>query len=161
MIDPDNVDKRRAFVGLGPLAGYLKNFGIAWDPADYKKELPQIEAIVAARRSPEYQQLIQKADQLYEAKQYREAAMAYRKAFTFLGKTPPDDRYNMACSWALAGSKDSALYQLDYLATKANYKDYKHLLEDTDLASLYTDKRWEALCKRVKQNKEKKEAKLK
>ena len=38
--DPDNVDKRRAAVGLEPLADYLLNFGIKWDVAEYKKQHP-------------------------------------------------------------------------------------------------------------------------
>ncbi len=41
--DPDNVDKRRAEVGLGPLADYVANWGIKWDVAQYKKDLPEIE----------------------------------------------------------------------------------------------------------------------
>ncbi len=162
MIDPANVDKRRAAAGIGPLSGYLQNFGMAWDIADYQKQLPGIEAMIAAKRSPRYQQLAMKAYELYNAKQFREAALAYNEAFASIGgKTPADDRYNAACSWALAGNTDSALHHLQCLATKANYKDYDHLLEDTDLVSLHTDKRWEPICKRVKQNKEKSDAKLK
>jgi len=42
--DPDNVDKRRADVGLQPIALYLRNFGIDWNVEEYKKELPSIEA---------------------------------------------------------------------------------------------------------------------
>lgn len=36
--DPDNVDVRRANVGLPPLADYLKNWGISWDVEKYKQE---------------------------------------------------------------------------------------------------------------------------
>lgn len=42
--DPDNVDKRRAEVGLQPLADYLKNWNMKWDMEAYKKQLPEIEA---------------------------------------------------------------------------------------------------------------------
>lgn len=42
--DPDNVDKRRAEVGLPPLADYVSNWQIKWDPAQYKLDLPAIEA---------------------------------------------------------------------------------------------------------------------
>jgi hypothetical protein len=42
--DPDNVDKRRAEVGLSPLADYVRNWQISWDVAAYKKDLPKIEA---------------------------------------------------------------------------------------------------------------------
>jgi len=41
--DPDNVDKRRAAVGLGPLADYVKNWDIIWDVEEYKKQLPALE----------------------------------------------------------------------------------------------------------------------
>jgi hypothetical protein len=42
--DPDNVDKRRAKVGLQPLSDYLGNFNLKWDVEQYKKDLPTIEA---------------------------------------------------------------------------------------------------------------------
>lgn len=41
--DPDNVDKRRAEMGLGPLADYVGRWQIKWDVEAYKKELPEIE----------------------------------------------------------------------------------------------------------------------
>jgi hypothetical protein len=42
--DPDNVDKRRAEVGLQPLADYVNYWQIKWDVEQYKKDLPTIEA---------------------------------------------------------------------------------------------------------------------
>ena len=44
LIDPDNVDKRREEVGLGPIQEYISNWGITWDVEEYKKKLPEIEA---------------------------------------------------------------------------------------------------------------------
>ena len=41
--DPDNVDKRRAAVGLGPLADYVQHWNLKWDAEAYKKQLPEIE----------------------------------------------------------------------------------------------------------------------
>ena len=41
--DPDHVDARRAEVGLGPIADYLKNWNMKWDVEAYKKQLPEIE----------------------------------------------------------------------------------------------------------------------
>lgn len=41
--DPDNVDKRRAEVGLGTLTEYVQNWNITWDVEQYKKDLPEIE----------------------------------------------------------------------------------------------------------------------
>jgi hypothetical protein len=40
--DPDNVDKRRAVVGLQPLSKYLSHWNIKWDVEQYKKDFPGI-----------------------------------------------------------------------------------------------------------------------
>ena len=41
--DPDNVDERRASVGLPPLSQYVARWGIVWDAEAYKMMLPEIE----------------------------------------------------------------------------------------------------------------------
>lgn len=41
--DPDNVDARRAAMGLEPLGEYLKFWGLSWDPVQYKTELSRLE----------------------------------------------------------------------------------------------------------------------
>ncbi len=41
--DPDNVDKRRAEVGLEPLAEYVNQWQIKWDVEKYKKDLQKLE----------------------------------------------------------------------------------------------------------------------
>ncbi len=41
--DPGNVDNRRAKVGLGPLADYVKKWNIIWNVEEYEKALPTIE----------------------------------------------------------------------------------------------------------------------
>lgn len=43
--DPDNVDKRRAKAGLEKMAKYLKHWNLKWNVKQYKKDLPQIEAM--------------------------------------------------------------------------------------------------------------------
>jgi hypothetical protein len=40
--DPDNVDKRRATVGLPSMAVYLSFLELKWNPEEYKKDLPLI-----------------------------------------------------------------------------------------------------------------------
>lgn len=45
MIDPDNVDQRRAEVGLQPLADYVRRWDIVWDVEQYKKDLPRLEKL--------------------------------------------------------------------------------------------------------------------
>lgn len=42
--DPDNVDKRRAAVGLQRLSDYVSHWQIKWDVEQYKKDLQTIEA---------------------------------------------------------------------------------------------------------------------
>jgi hypothetical protein len=44
--DPDNVDTRRASVGLPPLASYVSRWQIKWDVEAYKKELPELEKLL-------------------------------------------------------------------------------------------------------------------
>ena len=41
--DPENVDKRRAEVGLQPLNEYTQYFGFTWSVEDYYKTLPDQE----------------------------------------------------------------------------------------------------------------------
>jgi hypothetical protein len=48
--DPDNVDKRRAEMGLLPMAQYVSGSQIKWDPEQYKKDLPAIEAKEKAKK---------------------------------------------------------------------------------------------------------------
>ena len=43
LTDPDNVDKRRAEVGLGPIQDYISRWGMTWDVEAYKEKLPEYE----------------------------------------------------------------------------------------------------------------------
>jgi hypothetical protein len=45
LIDPDNVDRRRAKVGLGLMSDYVKHWDMIWDVEEYKKQLPNLEGI--------------------------------------------------------------------------------------------------------------------
>ena len=109
----------------------------------------------------EYFDLVKKADSLYNAKDFRSSANKYSDAFKTNGwKGFPDDRYNAACSWALADVSDSAFFQLDRIATKSNYTNYGHITTDPDLNSLHNDNRWKPLLEKIKQNKDKAEANL-
>jgi hypothetical protein len=109
----------------------------------------------------EYTTLITKAYSYYNAKDYKNSATTYSKAFEANGwKGQPTDRYNAACSWALVGNKDSAFFQLYRIAEKGNYQNYGHIKTDEDLATLCQDERWQPLLAIVKQNKDKAEANL-
>lgn len=45
LIDPDQVDERRAEMNLRPLQDYVSNWGMTWDAEEYKKNLPKYEAL--------------------------------------------------------------------------------------------------------------------
>jgi len=106
-----------------------------------------------------YKDLIQEAILLYQAKDYKTSAEKFSEAFKSNGwKGLTTDRYNAACSWALAGVPDSAFFQLYRIATRANYTNYDHITNDSDLNVLHSDSRWETLLSIIKENKEKAEA---
>lgn len=106
-----------------------------------------------------YAEFVKQAEILYKAKDYKNSAAAYSKAFEANGwKGFSDDRYNAACSWALAEVPDSAFFQLNRIATRANYTNYEHITTDKDLKSLQDDKRWPLLLELIKRNKGKEEA---
>ena len=108
----------------------------------------------------EYQDLVRKADSLYNAKDYKNSAKVYSSAFKVFGwKGTPNDRYNAACSAALANIPDSAFFYLER-AIKGGYINYKHISTDSDLAVLHEDKRWKTILEKVKENKDKAEANL-
>jgi hypothetical protein len=43
--DPQNVDHRRALVGLEPIAEYAKGFDITWNASEYAKQLPELDKL--------------------------------------------------------------------------------------------------------------------
>ena len=45
LVDPDNLDNRRALVRLEPIADYAKRFDIIWDLEDYKRQLPELKKL--------------------------------------------------------------------------------------------------------------------
>ncbi len=108
-----------------------------------------------------YAELTEKAWSLYESKNYRASAETYAQAFVALGGSGAvTDRYNAACSWALANEPDSAFVQLFKIAEKGNYANYNHITNDTDLKPLHQEIRWVEVIALVKANKEKAEANL-
>lgn len=52
--DPENVDERRAEVGLEPLEDYVSTYNLEWNAKEYKECLPQLEAKIEERKK-EYQ----------------------------------------------------------------------------------------------------------
>lgn len=109
----------------------------------------------------EYAELKIEAWNLYETEEYLKSAKKYTEAFEVTeGLNNSTDRYNAACSWALANKIDSSFVQLFNAAEKGEYSNYNHITTDKDLATLHSDKRWDKLLAIVQKNKEKKEANL-
>lgn len=106
----------------------------------------------------EYFNLIRKADSLYNVKDYKNSAKVYSAAFKVNGwKGTPSDRYNAACTAALANIPDTAFFYLNKCIL-GGYSNYNHISTDTDLTTLHEDKRWKQILEKIKENKEKKEA---
>ncbi len=109
----------------------------------------------------QYEELKNKAFHLYQTKEYVASAQKYSEAFKLAGnRSGVLDRYDAACSWALANEIDAAFVQLFIIAEKETYSKYDHITKDTDLTSLHSDKRWTTLLALVRKNKEDKEAHL-
>lgn len=110
---------------------------------------------------PDYYNLVKKADSLYDAKDFKNSADKYSEAFKVNDwKGLTKDRYNAACSWAMASVADSAFLQLTIIVSEANYANYGHIVTVPDLNSLHNDKRWNPLLEKIRQNKDKSEANL-
>lgn len=125
------------------------------------KEENIVEKVPTTEERAKYAELKSEAWKLYENQEYLKSAKKYSEAFTALGnKGNTTDRYNAACSWALANQIDSSFVQLFRISEKGNYLNYGHITTDTDLTALHSDDRWNKVLNLVKANKEKAEANL-
>lgn len=106
-----------------------------------------------------YSELIDEAGKLYEGKEYLKSGQKYSEAFVSNGnKGSLEDRYNAACSWALANQPDSSFIQLFKIAEIGNFTNIEHIKTDSDLDALHADERWNKVIAIVISNKEKAEA---
>ena len=106
----------------------------------------------------EYTDLIKRADSLFLTKNYIESANTFSFAFKTLGwKGLGEDRYKAARSWALAGNSDSAVFNLERIATALYFSEYKQIFSDSAFLSLHYDKRWLPLLELIKNNQKKEE----
>ena len=113
---------------------------------------------VSQNASSEYSNLIRDGWKLCLEKDFSSSAKLYEAAFKLNKNVPLSDRYNASCIYALAGNKDSAFHHLFIIANDLKWDDYNHLINDSDLKVLHTEKRWEELKSLVMQNKEQTEA---
>ena len=97
--------------------------------------------------------LIEKADAAYYAKKFDEAALLYAQAASMppVAYTKDSIYYNAACSAALAAKPDDAFGYLEK-AVEGGYRKPDSLASDPDLSALRTDKRWEKIIAKARQN---------
>jgi hypothetical protein len=123
------------------------------------KEKKEIIKEPTTEQKAKYAELTDKASQLYSTKDYQNSAQKFSEAFKVLGdKSSTTDRYDAACSWALANQIDSSYVQLFKASEKRGYSKYNHIIADNDLSNLHSHKNWKKLLGIIKKNKEKKEA---
>lgn len=115
---------------------------------------------IYAQNGKDYPTLINEAWKLYQAKKFYQSGQKYNEAFNLIGKGIVNDRYNAACSWALANEIDSSFVQLFIIAQKGNFSNLEHIKNDPDFNILHHDKRWNEILELVKNNKKKAEANL-
>jgi carboxyl-terminal processing protease len=89
----------------------------------------------------------QQASQAYAARDFAACGSLYLAA-AGEGADPAGSYYNAACCFALAGKPDAAFSALER-AFSAGFADFAHAKEDTDLASLHADPRWQPLLDRA------------
>lgn len=112
----------------------------------------------AQKTNPEYANLIRDGWKLCLEKDFIGSAKIYEEAFRLNNNVPLSDRYNASCIYALSGNKDSAFHHLFIIANDLKWDDYNHLINDSDLKNLHSDKRWEQLKTLVLKNKQEIEA---
>lgn len=85
--------------------------------------------------------LLNKADALYQNKQYDSAAYYYETTFAAGTEAEPTLLYNAACSYALSGKKEKAILSLKS-SVKNGFSDFDLLETDQDLVLLRKDSLW-------------------
>jgi hypothetical protein len=101
----------------------------------------------------EYNRLIHEADSLRFVKDYKNASITYSAAFRAYGwKGLADHRYRAARAWAMAGNADSAFFNLERIATRTGYYNYREITMEADFNALHNDARWLPLLTLIKQN---------
>lgn len=110
----------------------------------------------AQQNEPQSKLLFAEAEQLYTNKEYLKSGQKYSEALAGIKPCRVDDwfyhRFSAACSWALAGEKDSAFVQLLRIAKEGFFPYYRHIADVTDLISLHDDKRWAEFIEIIKKS---------
>lgn len=101
-----------------------------------------------------YKDRASRAFGFYQMGEYLKSGLSYDSLFnSYAGRGTKSDKYNAACSWALAENKNKAFFYLEKVAKEDKWDRLSHLMTDTDLRSLRSDSRWEGLIATVSNNK--------
>jgi tetratricopeptide (TPR) repeat protein len=106
--------------------------------------------------SHSYQTDTNKADSFFDAKKYDSAVQLYTKAFNEnndLGKS--GHRYKAAVCYAMLKRIDNAFIQLNKISAAGKFANYDLISKDINFINLHSDKRWQEVLLRVKENKRK------
>lgn len=115
-----------------------------------KKIIFLLLALAAMQASAQTaEQLLQKAQSSYDAKQYA-AALEWQEKFLALQPGSDGGNYNAACFSALSGYKQKAITYLQK-SLDLGYGS-KYLEDDSDLVSLHKEPQWPSLAKQAQDN---------
>ncbi len=93
-----------------------------------------------------------KGDSLYEAKDYKNSALAYTAGIRGKGNEALLSRYTFcAALWSLAGASDSAFHYLGIISKsdKISSNDVNRIKSDSDFNSIKKDKRWQPIIEKA------------
>ncbi|MBX9892950.1 MAG: hypothetical protein K2Y12_11565 [Chitinophagaceae bacterium] len=97
-----------------------------------------------------------KADSFFEAKNHDIAIQYYTKAFlenNDLGKS--GHRYKAAACYAILKRIDNAFIQLYKISGAGKFSNFDLISKDMNFINLHSDKRWQEILSKVKENKKK------
>lgn len=116
-------------------------------------------SLLSHSQTLDYRTNIGQAMALYKQKSFLKSGQMFNANFReHPQKVTPSDKYNAACTWALANQPDSAFAHLLAISENGDYTRLSHIQIDQDLTSLHSDKRWNTVISNIKKHKAIKEA---
>jgi hypothetical protein len=123
-------------------------------PIEYVKEGDSLRIVSGSLSN--YFSLTQRANSLFIDNKFMQASTFFEAAISGnnnLGKVK--DRYTLACCYARINKLDSAFAQLFIISKSTQFFDLQKISSEKHFESLKTDKRWDELIQKIKQNIEK------
>jgi tetratricopeptide (TPR) repeat protein len=133
LLEPERIDQRRRW---GQLAGRLGGWQFVEEAFGPIFDRPELDAVDLGLLGLARLKLGRPQD----------AIPVLERAVAKSG--PVEDRYNLACAYALAGRSEEALNTLE-LAVAGGFSDKKLLQSDPDLANIRGSSRFEALLEKL------------